>query len=331
MNEISILARLSLSLRPLEERVLNALAWYPLLCASQLAVLLDADLSNVTKACKTLQAFGLIEAHRAVMPKRDHTGRHIPLVHYLLTAAAIRYLAAQEGIGSNVRVNQYIKARHWENGFARLVHQLNHTRWMNAFFVEMHKCARTRGMQCDWRSEFDARIYFQSNYQQYLERRPTFGYKPQSQSRRGEAFRSLNRRKILALLPDGIGVIQTPDVRHLFALEVDLTRSARDKLGRKLREYLLANMEKQFEGTILVLTTSWQRARTWREMVWDTMAFDPEDGNSAQDQTPLIESGETILPVWITTIHMFKEQGVTEPIWWNVWKREELSRLEWFV
>lgn len=256
MNEISNLARLSLSLHPLDERVLNALASYPLLCASQLAILLDADLSNVTKACKTLQSFSLIASHRAVLPEPDRTGRRISLVHYLLTATAIRYLAAQEGIGSNARVKHYIKARHWENGFTRLLHQFNHTRWMNAFFVEMHKCARTRGMHFDWRSEFDARIYFQSNYQQYLERHPTFGNKPQSHSRRGEAFRSLNRRKLLALLPDGIGVIQTADTRHVFALEVDLTRSARDKLARKLREYLLANMEKQFEGTILVLTTS---------------------------------------------------------------------------
>ncbi len=78
----------------------------------------------------------------------------------------------------------------------------------------------------------------------------------------------------MALLPDGMGVIQTQDTRHAFALEVDLTRSARDKLARKLREYLLANMEKQFEETILVLTTSWQapaHGEMWCWAYWHSM------------------------------------------------------------
>lgn len=323
-------ARLALELHPLEESLLQALASYPLLCASQLAWLLDADLSNVTKGCKRLYALGFIETHRAAQPSRDLAGRRVPLAYYLLTSLAIRYLAAQAAVGSTIAVKRYLRARHWEHGFARLRRQFNHTRVMNTFFVEMFKSTQARGMELLWRSEFDARVYFKSNYHPYLERRPHLEYKPYSHARRGEWFRSFHRSKIFALMPDGSGVIRTGNARYAFALEVDLTRSARDKLARKLREYLLAQMEEQFHGTILVLTTSWQRARTWQRVARGLFGLEAAHPYAAEEQAVLVETAASTLPLWITTIQMVEEQGVGEPIWWKIWESEELTKLEWF-
>lgn len=330
MNEISQLASLSLSLHPLEERILEALASYPLLCTSQLALLLDADVSNVTKSCKKLQSLNLVESHRAALPERDASGRRIALAYYLLAPLAIRYLAAQGAVGSNIGVKRYVRARHWEHGFTRLLHQFKHTRVMNTFFVGMFKCARAHGIELDWQSEFDARIYFKSNYHYYFEPRPKFERKPQSHSRRGEWFRSIYRANIFALMPDGSGVVRTANAEYSFALEVDLTRSARDKLARKLHEYLLAQGAEKFGGAILVLTTSWQRARTWSNVARGILGLDEADLSSPEEQTTMTEMVSTMLPLWITTIRTLEEKGVAGPIWWNIWEGEELIILKWF-
>ena len=194
--------------------------------------------------------------------------------YYLPSRESWRYLAMRAGFGEAVR--RYIKARGWGRGADILVQHWEHTRAENEFWVHLARIAQERGHELLWLSELESRLYYD-----YKNRRHSF-------------------------LPDGRGTYIAKGKRYEIALEIDRSRASREKIRRKIAEYLACVVSNVLRGEgieflrVLFVTTSWERAEMIRQI--------------ALTQITEMEA-EKNLPVYITTHARLKASGADAAIW----------------
>lgn len=234
------LARLVLSLSPLEKRILDELARHPFLNLDNLRLLLT-DSWRLPHSLQRMRQWGLVEVH--ALPE---SGEEV----YGLGEHGIRYLAAINGFGKSYRV--YMRARGWGRGFRVLLARWRHTRAENTFFLQLASIAQRRGHTLTWLSELEARLYFEYS------------------DARGHHRRSF--------LPDGRGTYIAGERRYDFALEIDRTRANTTRWRRKVASYyaviqsaLLRDRQGPLNFRLLVVTSSWERADTLRRVVFAVM------------------------------------------------------------
>lgn len=191
---------------------------------------------------------------------------------YLLAAEGMRYLTAVAGYGGAVR--RYARLRGWGKGFDALVQHWEHTREENEFFLRLAAVARKRRHALTWLSELESRLYYELGGRRH------------------------------SFLPDGRGTYIAGDRRYEFALEVDRSRAAQEKLRRKLAEYSACVNSNILRGErvdllrVLILTTSWERSETLRRTAREFASAD--------------------MPIFITTFDRLRASGADAAIWLRV-------------
>lgn len=187
---------------------------------------------------------------------------------YLITPKGQHYLALVAGFGNAVM--RYARARGWGKGFNVLLRRWEHTQQENKFFLHLAKLARAHGHGLTWFSELESRLYYEAGQRHH------------------------------SFLPDGRGTYLVGEERYEFALEIDRTNSAQERLRGKLAEFeacVSSNVLRR-EGIeflrVLVVTKSWERADTW----WRAA-----------------ESAQIRFPLFITTFDRLYASKADAPIW----------------
>jgi hypothetical protein len=301
------LAQIALNLTPLEKRLLDEIAAHPLLTRKGLVLLLQASLRRVRPALAKLTNLKLVEVHRqAARGTTESTNDENPADDdrqdrdgYLIAPKGQRYLAHTAGFGSAVR--RYARARGWgkaptlskakgrrrlpdlesshagetqaserSRGFDLLIRHGEHTAAENDFFLHLAKVARDWGHTLTWLSELESRLYYEA-----AQRRHSF-------------------------LPDGRGSYIAGKARYEFAVEIDRSRTSQERVQRKLAEYeacISLNVLRS-EGIellrLLILTSSWERAETWRRAA---------------------QSVRVRFPIFIATFDRLHASHADAPIW----------------
>lgn len=267
---LTSLVALKRALSPQTKRTLNEVAAHPLLNALEISTLLDDVSGQIHRALKQLTEMGLIQAHTL----RDET-------RYVLGNVGIHYLAATNGFGR--AVNGYTQARGWKKSLSQLVRHWQHTRIENALFLDLARVARERRARFEWRSETECRLYFAA------------------QGRRW------------SFQPDGMCVYSDGKRRVRFAVEIERHRNSKKRLHDKFKWYAmyvdssLYRTTREEEFRILVVTTSWERAKVIRRVVHELAR----------------QRAARLLPLWFTTFDLLDQQGIAKPIWRKVdtWER----------
>jgi hypothetical protein len=281
---VNDLATLTLTLEPLDRRLLDEIANHPLLTAEELGLVLRLSQWRIEAGLRRLTQPNLIEVY-SPPPNENTAATHessqreedAPRSHYLLATDGVRYLALISGFGASVK--RYMRARGWGNGFEGLVRHWKHTHEGNAFFLQLAQIARKRQHKLIWLSELESRLYYE-----YGRRRHSF-------------------------LPDGRGTYVVGKERYEFALEIDRSRASQSKLTRKLNEYLACVNSNVLRGEgiellrLLVVTNSWERAETIRRIAWKEVQELKSDD---------------ILPIFITTFDRLHASGADGAIWLRV-------------
>jgi hypothetical protein len=277
---IASFAELVLVLKPFDKLVLDEIANHPLLTAEETASVMRLARWRVQATLRRLTELKLVEpysppdkpAHKFPRQRaKDSSYRYLP------AQDGLAYLAMIAGFGTNVK--RYAYARGWANGFEGLVRHWEHTRAENGFFLRLARIARERKHWLDWLSELESRMYY-------------------SAGKRWHSF-----------LPDGRGTYKAKSVRYEFALEIDRSRSSQSKFRRKLNEYLTCVTSNVLRGEgiellrLLVVTTSWERAETLRQVA-----------------LPLIAElrAERDVQIFITTFDRLGASGIDAAIWLHV-------------
>ncbi len=269
-TSVASLVALKRDLAPQTKRVLDEVAAHPLLTALEYATLL-ADLSGqVHRGLTQLARLGVLQAHR-----RNDTLR------YHVSQVGVHYLAAVSGFGNAASV--YRNARGWKRSLNDLVRHWEHTEIENSLFLAVADLARVRSAKFEWQSESESRLHYAA---------------------RGRRW---------SFSPDGMGLYCEGNKRVRIAVEIERHRNSKKRLRGKFNWYAMyteatvyrTSLEEEFR--ILIVTTSWQRARTIRRVIFETSRL----------------RASALLPVWITTFELLGEQGVAKPIWRKVdtWER----------
>ncbi len=267
---ISSLLALKRDLSPQTKRVLNEVAAHPILSAREISTLLDDVSGQTHRALKQLTQLHLLQAHHM----SDET-------RYVLSHVGIHYLAATNGFGR--AVNAYAQARGWKRSLSQLVRHWQHTQIENRLFLEFARVARERRAHFEWRSETESRLHYAA------------------QGRRW------------SFQPDGMCVYSNEQKRIRFAVEIERHRNSKKRLHDKFRWYamyvdsLLYRTTREEEFRLLVVTTSWERAKTIRRIVHELAR----------------QRAARLLPMWLTTFDLLDTQGVARAIWRKVdtWER----------
>lgn len=311
------LAAIALVLKPLEKRVLDEIASHPLLAPAEMASLLHLSPWRTRKATQKLAAMGLIEGHtvsdrengETVDPASKSPGPSsartpVPERRFLLASKGMQYLALVAGFGNGVR--RYAKARGWADGFDKLLRYWEHTREENAFFLGLAQVAAKHRHELVWLSELESRLYYGdgSDYvPRASHRRARLGTGPHETQPARPRPRKSGRH---SFLPDGRGTYIAEGRRYEFALEIDRSRMAEQKVRRKLTEYYACLTGNVLRGRgieflrLLLVTSSWERAETLRKV-----------GMQLETQY----HGDGILTVFITTFDRLRASGVDAAIW----------------
>jgi hypothetical protein len=194
-----------------------------------------------------------------------HDGR------YLIAPKGQKYLALAAGFGNAVQ--RYARARGWGKGFGSLMRHWEHTQEENKFFLHLAEVAQERGHTLTWLSELESRLYYEAG-----QRRHSF-------------------------LPDGRGTYIAGDARFEFALEIDRSGSPQKRFRGKLAEYeaCIGSNVLRSEGIellrVLVVTKSWERAKTWRRAA---------------------QNVRVQFPIFITTFDRLYASRADARIWWRI-------------
>ncbi len=266
---LTSLAGLKRMLAPLAKRALDEVAAHPMLSTPEIALSLQISERGLQTMLKELRGFKLIQA---ASQERDE--------RFVLTQLGIAYLAAAQGFGRAVK--GYALARGWKHGTTSMANYWEHTKSENRFFLQLAQAAKAHGARVTWRSELECRLYYEARG-------------------RRESF-----------LPDGDAVYQGDWGQVRLALEIDRSRASIRKLRRKFNQYLASWQSRVFgalsdrDFRLLVVTTSWQRAKVLRRLVLE-----------------LARPFRTTLPILITTFEMLERPGLDRPIWHRVdtWER----------
>ncbi len=258
------------SLSPQSKTALELVAGHPLLSLDQIVLLSQQASLRVRLALQQLVGFQLV---RQVSQEIE--------VRWLLTSTGIAYLAAVAGYGRAVK--RFARLRGWKGGLESVVRHWKHTQVENRLFLQLAEMARTRHARLTWRSEFESRLYYQA---------------------RGRRW---------SLLPDGGGVYQDRKRRIRVAVEIDRTRASASLMRVKLAQYYAYIQSPSFgpsegeEFRLLVVTSSWERARHLRQLLLDLRH----------------EAPGYRLRVWLTTFDLLDARGAGEAIWREVdqWER----------
>lgn len=211
------MAALNLALRLTDHKLMRLIGAHPLLSEQELAVLMQCDRAQVSKGLKKLVTLNLIERKSAPSPDalREIAAtimdarklkRKMETQFHITTERGERYLAAIDGFGE--ALVRYRQAKLWSpDQIERLVRQWSHTRLSNLLFVKLAQVIQSRGLELEWFSETESRIYFSVN----------------------------GKRK--SFLPDGRGVLKGNGRVVPFVAEIDTTRSNTDKIRHKLELY----------------------------------------------------------------------------------------------
>jgi hypothetical protein len=168
-----------------------------------------------------------------------------------------------------------------------LLYHIEHTLAINQFFLQWVKIARERKAYFRWQSELESRAYFREG------------------------------SKLRRFLPDGMGYWRHNKRDLHFALEMDRTRESRANLVKKFREYYAFQEWRKTQWDddsplhVLVVTTSWARGETVRDVV----------GKLAQ-----VVSAPRLW-LWVTTQPEVCTQGLDQTIWRSIRRWEEVQRL----
>lgn len=241
------IAALNLALRLTDHKLMRWIGAHPLLSEQELAVLMQCDRAQVSKGLKKLVTLNLIEKKSTPSPEalREIAAtvvdarkfkRKMETQFYVMTERGERYLAATDGFGE--ALVRYRQAKLWSpDQIERLVRQWSHTRLSNLLFVKLAQAIQARGLELEWFSETESRIYFSVN----------------------------GKRK--SFLPDGRGVLKGNGRVVPFVAEIDTTRSNTDKIRHKLELYYAGVGERLLPENpnetlrILIITHSPDRMR----------------------------------------------------------------------
>jgi alkylhydroperoxidase/carboxymuconolactone decarboxylase family protein YurZ len=170
-----------------------------------------------------------------------------------------------------------------------MLFHFDHSLVANQFFLRWVARARECGVRFEWKSELECQSYF----------------------REGAHWHHF--------LPDGQGDWISPRQRFQFALEIDRTRESNANLSRKFNDYFAAT-EVASAGALgrainlLVVTTSWKRAETIRQVV--------------RQMATLYMS--TAVRLWVTTFEEVTAGNITACIWHSLEPTKSKERLPCF-
>ncbi len=269
-TSIASLIALKDDLSPQTKRVLNKVAAHPLLSALEISTLLDDLSGQVHRALTQLTQLRLLQTYRSQNETR-----------FVLSDVGVHYLAAVNGFGR--AANQYSRTRGWNKSLHQLVRHWQHTQIENKLFLELARPAREHNGRFEWRSETESRLYYTA---------------------RGRRW---------SFQPDGMCVYTDAEKRIRFAVEIERHRNSKKRLHDKFKWYamyvdsLLYRTTREEEFRILVVTTSWERAKTIRRIVHELARL----------------RAARVLPMWITTFDLLDTQGIAKPIWRkaDTWER----------
>ena len=320
VEDVSSLVAIALVLKPLEKRVLDEIASHPLLAPAEMASLLHLSAWRTRKATQKLAAMALIEGHSVSDRENEETvdlasgsptlnsaRSPVPEKRFLLAAKGMQYLALVAGFGNGVR--RYAKARGWADGFDKLLRYWEHTREENAFFLGLAQVAKKHRHELVWLSELESRLYYGDGgdcIPHVSHRRTRLGTEPREIQPSRPRPRKSGRH---SFLPDGRGTYIAEGRRYEFALEIDRSRMAEQKVRRKLTEYYACLTGNVLRGRgieflrLLMVTSSWERAETLRKV-----------GMQLEAQF----HGDGILSVFITTFDRLRASGADAPIWLRI-------------
>lgn len=287
------LAALALALGDTEHQLIRLIAAHPLLSTSEIAQLLNRQLSQVHNGLHQLVEMNLVE-HKMVPDLEQMTVsasieinarkllRKRETKFYLVTERGERYLAAVDGF--RTALVQYRKAKFWLPELTRrLTNQWSHTRLGNMLFLQLVRAARARSMEIEWLAESESRLYFSVNDKRY------------------------------GALPDGRGVLRNGEMQLHFVVEIDTTRSSTEKLERKFSTYYASAVARIVSENpsetlrVLVITHSPERIVRLQQMAREL--------EQAMDDTEL--PLRRVAPVLFTTFQMLvnTRDMLDRPIW----------------
>lgn len=270
---LTSLAALKRALSPQAKSVLSEIGTHPMLSQDELAELLYAAPRRIGVVLGQLEGYNLIQSVFAENETRC-----------VLTDIGVAYLAAVNGFGRGVR--RYAIARGWKRGMSALVRHWQHTRAANEFFMQIVRAVRKSKARFVWQSELESRMYYAAR----------------------------GRRR--SYLPDGGGIYEANGRRIQIALEMDRGTVSRERWRARLKQYhafvdsVRLQTPERGEFCLLVITTSWTRAKNLRQLALET---------ARMRQSPVI-------PMWITTADAVQVRGLGEPIWRDVrdWQSHRL-------
>jgi len=321
-------AAITLLIKPREKRILDEVADHPLLAEDEIALMLRLAVWQVREGLKTLARLGLIEGHTIKGEQASESGANVSPLRLTATANAqeperkkkrfalsvkgMRYLGVIAGFENNVQ--RYIKVRGWATGIGVLLRHWEHTRAENAVFLMFAQIAQRRQHELIWLSELESRLYYSDSddsrirpYRRSSRRgRPARQGSEDGSDQANSGPRKERKKRYHSFLPDGRGTYIAEGERYEFALEIDRSRSSRAKFRRKLLEYYSCITSNILRGRgiellrLLVITYSWERAETIREIA---VTLERE------------LDGQGILPIYITTLSRLQATGAQAPIW----------------
>lgn len=258
------------NLSPIDWRVLDAIASWPLLRSVEIAALLGQQAGQIARSTRRLLELGVVEVAR-LSERKDEERLH-------LSPSGISLLAATHGM----RARRFGRARHWpvgQDGPVRLhlgayQYAVKHTLLAIEFMIGLRRLA-----DWWWEAGYFHRLVIWDSVEcvrQYID--------------------ALGRRRFL--VPDSGGAYQIGQEVYPFLLEIDRDRGHRDKLVGKLRHYYDSRrypdaLEIGPMPRLLILSATEGRARQVNEVLVGLAR----------------ERGEPVLDAAITTLERVRFPG----------------------
>ncbi len=365
------LAALSLALYSLDKELLSLVGSHPLLSASEMACIKQIPARSIRRSLERLVRRELIEEHSArervqkSIRKHPRAEKQITKAHcYVLSEKGLWIMAAWAGFG--LAVEEYAKARGWKRRFGELVYHWEHTRIENEIFLQVFREARKRGhLLRFWLSELESRLYF--DYEQQSSTMPFRSHRNKSDKRQDgtwadsfgewaqsigvanrEAFNSAlahRSQMFRRFLPDGRGLYATEDEEYSIAVEVDRSKTNRQKMRSKFLYYEHAMFgDDPDRWRILIVTTGWKRALNIARLVvqYTLSGFSFREFKHLRGAKLMAALKEAdrfdsfirgMFPVYVTTVDAIRKKGVASRIWIDARSAiaEEATEMTYFL